>query len=62
MTTAPITKKSIFNRPRKPYVHPYLGDKVSGRKGGRIQTDDVERRRTRIKIFDPKIESVEDAT
>lgn len=30
MTTAPITKKSIFNRPEKPYVHPYLGGVVLG--------------------------------
>ena len=30
MTTAPITKKSIFNRPEKPYVHPYLGGIVLG--------------------------------
>ena len=30
MTTAPITKKSIFNRPEKPYVNPYLGGMVLG--------------------------------
>jgi len=30
MTTAPTTKKSIFNRPEKPYVHPYLGGVVLG--------------------------------
>lgn len=30
MTTGPITKKSIFNRPEKPYVHPYLGGIVLG--------------------------------
>jgi uncharacterized protein len=30
MTTAPATKKSIFNRPEKPYVHPYLGGMVLG--------------------------------
>lgn len=30
MTTASITKKSIFNRPEKPYVHPYLGGVVLG--------------------------------
>ncbi|HEX5836366.1 MAG TPA: YeeE/YedE thiosulfate transporter family protein [Anaerolineales bacterium] len=30
MTTAPITKKSIFNRPEKPYVHPYLGGTILG--------------------------------
>lgn len=30
MTTAPMTKKSIFNRPEKPYVHPYLGGMVLG--------------------------------
>jgi H+/Cl- antiporter ClcA len=30
MTTAPITKKSIFNRPPKPYVHPYLGGTILG--------------------------------
>jgi H+/Cl- antiporter ClcA len=30
MTTAPATKKSIFNRPEKPYVHPYFGGMVLG--------------------------------
>jgi len=30
MTTAPITKKSIFNRPEKPYVHPYFGGVMLG--------------------------------
>lgn len=30
MTTAPLTKKSIFNRTAKPYVHPYLGGTVLG--------------------------------
>lgn len=30
MTTAPIAKNSIFNRPRKPFVHPYLGGTVLG--------------------------------
>ena len=30
MTTAPMTKKSIFNRPEKPYVHPYLGGTLLG--------------------------------
>ena len=30
MTTAPATKKSIFNRPERPYVHPYLGGTVLG--------------------------------
>ena len=30
MTTAPVTKKSIFNRPEKPYVHPYLGGTILG--------------------------------
>ena len=30
MTTAPATKKSIFNRPKKPYVHPYLGGMILG--------------------------------
>ena len=30
MTTAPITKKSIFNRPEKAYVHPYLGGMILG--------------------------------
>jgi len=30
MTTAPATKKSIFNRPTKPYVHPYFGGMVLG--------------------------------
>ncbi|HEX6268980.1 MAG TPA: YeeE/YedE thiosulfate transporter family protein [Anaerolineales bacterium] len=30
MTTAPVTKKSIFNRPEKPYVHPYFGGVVLG--------------------------------
>jgi len=30
MTTAPATKKSIFNRPAKPYVHPYFGGVVLG--------------------------------
>ena len=30
MTTAPMTKKNIFNRPEKPYVHPYLGGMVLG--------------------------------
>ena len=30
MTIAPVTKKSMFNRPEKPYVHPYLGGVVLG--------------------------------
>jgi hypothetical protein len=30
MTTAPITRKSIFDRPEKPYVHPYLGGVMLG--------------------------------
>ena len=30
MTIVPVTKKSIFNRPEKPYVHPYLGGVVLG--------------------------------
>src|SRR5574342_536091 len=30
MTTAPVTKKSFFNRPEKPYVHPYFGGVVLG--------------------------------
>lgn len=30
MTTAPVTQKSIFNRPEKPYVHPYFGGMVLG--------------------------------
>ena len=30
MTTAPITKKSIFNRPQKPDVHPYFGGMALG--------------------------------
>jgi uncharacterized protein len=30
MTTAPVTKKSIFNRPKKPYVNPYFGGMVLG--------------------------------
>ena len=30
MTTAPVTRKSIFNRPEKPYVHPYFGGIVLG--------------------------------
>lgn len=30
MTTAPITKKNIFNRPEKPYVNPYLGGMILG--------------------------------
>jgi len=30
MTTAPSTKKSIFNRPEKPYVHPYFGGVMLG--------------------------------
>src|SRR5574341_1517097 len=30
MTTAPVTKKSIFNRPERPYVHPYIGGMVLG--------------------------------
>src|SRR6266540_6595652 len=30
MTTAPITKKSIFNRPERPYVNPYFGGVVLG--------------------------------
>ena len=30
MTTAPVTKKSIFNRAEKPYVHPYLGGMILG--------------------------------
>ncbi|HRQ24749.1 MAG TPA: YeeE/YedE thiosulfate transporter family protein, partial [Anaerolineales bacterium] len=30
MTTAPMKKKSIFNRPEKPYVHPYFGGTMLG--------------------------------
>lgn len=30
MTTAPVTKKSIFNRSEKPYVNPYLGGMILG--------------------------------
>jgi len=30
MTTAPVTKKSIFNRPERPYVNPYFGGMVLG--------------------------------
>jgi hypothetical protein len=30
MTTAPATKKNIFNRPEKPYIHPYLGGAILG--------------------------------
>ena len=30
MTTAPVTKKSIFIRPEKAYVHPYLGGMILG--------------------------------
>jgi uncharacterized protein len=30
MTIAPVTKKNIFTRPEKPYVHPYLGGVVLG--------------------------------
>lgn len=30
MTTAPVTKKSIFNRPEKPYANPYLGGMILG--------------------------------
>jgi uncharacterized protein len=30
MTTAPMTKKSIFNRPAKPYVNPYFGGVILG--------------------------------
>jgi uncharacterized protein len=30
MTTASMTKKSVFNRRTKPYVHPYLGGTVLG--------------------------------
>jgi uncharacterized protein len=30
MTTAPATKKGLFNRPEKPYVHPYFGGMVLG--------------------------------
>ena len=30
MTTAPIAKKNIFDRPRKPFVHPYLGGTILG--------------------------------
>lgn len=30
MTTPAITKKSVFQRPRKPYVHPYFGGVVLG--------------------------------
>jgi uncharacterized protein len=30
MTTAPLTKKRIFSRPEKPYVHPYLGGTILG--------------------------------
>jgi uncharacterized protein len=30
MTTAPNIKKSIFNRPERPYAHPYFGGVVLG--------------------------------
>ena len=30
MTTAPIAKKSLFNRPQKAYVNPYLGGMILG--------------------------------
>ena len=30
MTTAPVTKKSVFNRPEKPFVHPYFGGMILG--------------------------------
>jgi len=30
MTTAPVTNKSLFNRPERPYVHPYFGGMVLG--------------------------------
>ena len=30
MTTAPITRKSILNRPEKPYVNPYFGGMILG--------------------------------
>ena len=30
MTTATPTKKGLFNRPAKPYVHPYFGGMVLG--------------------------------
>ncbi len=30
MTTAPVTKKNIFNRSERPYVNPYLGGMVLG--------------------------------
>jgi hypothetical protein len=30
MTTVSVTKKSIFERPEKPYVHPYFGGMVLG--------------------------------
>ncbi len=30
MTTAPMTKKSVFKRPEKPYVNPYFGGMVLG--------------------------------
>jgi len=30
MTTAPVTKKSLFNRPERPYVHPYFGGMALG--------------------------------
>ena len=30
MTTAPATKKSVFARPTKPYVNPYLGGAILG--------------------------------
>jgi uncharacterized protein len=30
MTTAPMKKKSVFNRPEKPYVHPYFGGVMLG--------------------------------
>jgi hypothetical protein len=30
MTTAPAKKKTLFNRPEKPYVHPYFGGMVLG--------------------------------
>ena len=30
MTTAPVTRKRIFNRPEKPYANPYFGGMVLG--------------------------------
>jgi H+/Cl- antiporter ClcA len=30
MTTAPATRKSLFNRPERPYVHPYFGGMILG--------------------------------